>query len=430
MHAIYGGVGFEGQLKALRRGVDIVVACPGRLGDLINKGVCHLDAVQIAVVDEADRMADMGFLPDVSRLLDQTPSDRQTLLFSATLDGAVDQLVKRYQRDPVRHELADDDENQGQVDHHFWQSERPGRVALTADIIRRTGSTIVFCRTRHGADRVAQQLGRAGCRQRPSTVHGRSRSASGRWPRSMPARSRRWSRPMSLRAGIHVTGVECVVHFDLPADHKDYVHRSGRTGRAGADGVVVSLVAAAQRKDASRLRSALDMTGGTTPPATDQLGAGPAIAGSAGARARRPSVAPPRPRTTVAQHPSRSGRRRDRPPRRRPSGRHRSASTRRRAGRAVRVEPRRPLATERRGRRRRRTGRRRACVPRRPAARGRPSQGAPERGGPTQGEEGGAGPGRPRAVQGQGPQRPRQSRPLGPARPPPLTRREPGLTVL
>ncbi len=308
VHAIYGGVGFEGQLKALRRGVDIVVACPGRLGDLINKGVCHLDAVQIAVIDEADRMADMGFLPDVSRLLDQTPSDRQTLLFSATLDGAVDQLVKRYQHDPVRHQVTGDDENQGQVDHHFWQSERPGRVALTGDIIRRLGSTIVFCRTRHGADRVAQQLSRAGVPA--AAIHGarsqsqRERALAAFHAGKVPALV---ATDVAAR-GIHVTGVECVVHFDLPADHKDYVHRSGRTGRAGADGVVVSLVAAAQRNEASRLRSALELTGATTPPATEQLGTGqatsaptsvPAAADVDRQRTDRPARRAPRPTSAV-----------------------------------------------------------------------------------------------------------------------------------
>ena len=163
--------------------------------------------------------------------------------------------------------------------------------------------TIVFCRTRHGADRVAKRLGRAGV-------------ASGghpRWPLAGPARAGagrvpcrqgrlRWSRPTSPRGAFTSTGVECVVHFDLPADPKDYVHRSGRTGRAGADGVVVSLVAAAQRQDASRLRSALDMSGGTTPPATDQLGGGPAIAGSTGPDASV-DVAPAR-----RERPSRSAR--------------------------------------------------------------------------------------------------------------------------
>lgn len=326
VHAIYGGVGFEGQLKALRRGVDIVVACPGRLADLIDKRVCNLDAVQIAVVDEADRMADMGFLPEVSRLLDQAPPDRQTLLFSATLDGAVDSLVKRYQRDPVRHEVSADDEDQGQVDHHFWLSERPDRVALTAAIIRRTGSTIVFCRTRHGADRVAQQLGRAGVRA--AAIHG---------ARSQPQRERALAAfhagsvstlvatDVAAR-GIHVTGVQCIVHFDLPADHKDYVHRSGRTGRAGADGVVVSLVPAAQRQDASRLRSALDLAGGTTPPATESLGRGrtsaPAPEAAVAAapahtepeRAARP--APPRP---VRSRPPRPVGSRPAQPRRTPS---------------------------------------------------------------------------------------------------------------
>jgi superfamily II DNA/RNA helicase len=187
-------------------------------------------------------MADMGFMPAVRRLLDRTPSRRQTLLFSATLDGDVDKLVAHYQTDPARHAVAAGDDDNGEVTHLFWSVPRAKRVAVTADIVARTGSTIIFSRTRHGADRIARQLGQAGVKAVP--IHG---------GRSQSQRDQALSQFSTGRApalvatdvaarGIHVDGVGCVLHFDLPDDPKDYVHRSGRTGRAGAPGTVVTLV--------------------------------------------------------------------------------------------------------------------------------------------------------------------------------------------
>jgi superfamily II DNA/RNA helicase len=240
--AIYGGVGYGPQRKLLARGVSAVVACPGRLEDLVGSGDVVLDKADLVVLDEADRMADMGFMPAVRRLLDVTPARRQTLLFSATLDGDVDKLVKHYQHDPVRHEVAGSEEDTGEVDHLFWKTPREKRVALTADIVSRTGSAIIFTRTRHGADRVAKQLGQAGVKAVP--IHGRRSQAQ----RDQALRQFSTGRAPALVAtdvaarGIHVDGVGCVVHFDMPDDPKDYVHRSGRTGRAGATGIVVSLV--------------------------------------------------------------------------------------------------------------------------------------------------------------------------------------------
>ena len=175
---VYGGVGFGPQRKALREGVDVLVACPGRLADLINQGDVRLDDVAIAVVDEADRMADMGFLPEVRRLLDQTRSDRQTLLFSATLDGAVDVLVSRYQRNPATHEVAVDGDAISDATHFFWRIAEADRVERAADAIKAAGPTIVFCRTRHRADRVAKRLGTAG----------RGRGGHPRRPFAAPAR--------------------------------------------------------------------------------------------------------------------------------------------------------------------------------------------------------------------------------------------------
>jgi superfamily II DNA/RNA helicase/cold shock CspA family protein len=240
--SVYGGVGYGPQRKALAIGASAVVACPGRLEDLVGTNDVFLDAAELVVLDEADRMADMGFMPAVKRLLDRTPADRQTLLFSATLDGDVDALVKRYQNDPARHEVVTDEADAGDVSHLFWRLPRADRSQVTAQVVDRLGPTVVFCRTCHGADRVAKQLAREGV---PAVaIHGR---------RSQGQRSRALAQFTAGKApalvatdvaarGIHVDGVACVVHFDMPEDAKDWVHRSGRTGRAGADGLVVSLV--------------------------------------------------------------------------------------------------------------------------------------------------------------------------------------------
>jgi superfamily II DNA/RNA helicase len=252
--AVYGGAGIEPQIKSLRAGVDIVVACPGRLLDLMDRNVCDLRDVSFAVIDEADRMADMGFLPDVRKILDQTNQVRQTVLFSATLDGAIDSLVRDYQQDPVVHEMAD--EQAGDIVHHFWLSERNERVALLAQIVDRTGPTVVFCRTKHGSDRVARQLAKSGVSA--AAIHGNRSQAQ----RERALRAFHKGEVAALVAtdvaarGIHVEGVTCVVHYDIPPDPKDYIHRSGRTGRAGGDGTVVALLDKGQRKDAVKLKKA------------------------------------------------------------------------------------------------------------------------------------------------------------------------------
>jgi superfamily II DNA/RNA helicase len=260
--AVYGGVGYGPQRAELDRGVDIVVACPGRLEDLVAQRMVDLSAVSVAVIDEADRMADMGFLPAVKRLLDLTAPDRQTLLFSATLDGAVDGLVRRYQHEPRRHEVAGEDGDASEVRHLFWRTDTASRVALAADVVSRHHSAIVFCRTKHGADRVVRQLGAAGVRV--AAIHGN---------RSQPQRERALEqlRSGSVQAlvatdvaarGIHVDAVGCVIHFDPPADDKGYVHRSGRTGRAGVDGTVVSLVLPEQVRAVGLLQRALGLPTG------------------------------------------------------------------------------------------------------------------------------------------------------------------------
>ncbi len=264
--SFYGGVGYGPQLKALSRGVDVAVACPGRLGDLIERGSIRLDAVEIVVIDEADRMADMGFLPDVKRLLDLTPSDRQTLLFSATLDGDIDVLVRRYQHDPARHELEVDEDDINAAVHLFWRVASGDRIDRTADVVAAAGPTIVFSRTKHGTDRIARQLEQRGVRA--AAIHG---------DRSQKQREK--ALDLFVRGavdalvatdvaarGIHVDGVNAVVHFDPPADAKDYVHRSGRTARAGATGVVVSFVTPDKAAAVKRLQRDLGVPIGTTAP--------------------------------------------------------------------------------------------------------------------------------------------------------------------
>lgn len=254
--AVYGGVGFGNQISTLRRGVDIVVACPGRLADLLQQGHLVLSDVELVVLDEADRMADMGFLPEVKRLLDAVKPDRQTLLFSATLDGDVDILVQRYQRDPVRHELAIDEDAPANK-HIFWELDRAERVEMVAKVVNAEWPAIVFCRTKHGADRLTKQLGKVGVSA--AAIHGdRSQSQRERALASFASGKVQALIATDVAArGIHVDDVAAVVHFDPPGSEKDYVHRSGRTGRAGAAGLVVSLVDRDQADGAADLQRRL-----------------------------------------------------------------------------------------------------------------------------------------------------------------------------
>jgi superfamily II DNA/RNA helicase len=240
--SIYGGVGYGKQLAALRGGVDVLVACPGRLTDLVERGSVDLSLVDVVVVDEADRMADMGFLPTVRRLIDRTSPSRQTLLFSATLAGPVDKLIHDYQHNPARHDVRPDGADRGKVHHHFWRVESHNRVAVTADTITARGPAIVFCRTKRGADRLSDRLTRSGLSS--AAIHS-NRSQTQRERALAAFRAGRLDVLVATdiaARGIHVDAVPLVVHFDPPADPTDYVHRSGRTGRAGADGIVVSLV--------------------------------------------------------------------------------------------------------------------------------------------------------------------------------------------
>ena len=256
---VYGGVGYGNQIQSLRRGVDILVACPGRLEDLIDQGIASLDAVEAVVIDEADRMADMGFIPAVRRLLDQTEADRQTMLFSATLDGDVASLTRDYQHDPVRCEVGDETPDVIAADHVFWNVGRAERTEVAADAISAAAPAIVFCRTRHGCDRLAQRLERAGIST--AAIHGgRSQNQRTRALGDFAA-----GRVQALIAtdvaarGIHVEGVGAVIHYDAPEDHKAYLHRSGRTARAGQGGVVISLVPPEQARELGRMQRQLGL---------------------------------------------------------------------------------------------------------------------------------------------------------------------------
>ena len=260
--AFYGGVGFGAQLNALRQGIDIAVACPGRLLDLMERGACKLSDVELVVIDEADRMADMGFLPVVRKILDQVPSDRQTLLFSATLDGDVNTLIQRYQNSPVEVSVEREESDAPPAEHHWVTTAREERVERAAGYVSEHGSTIVFCRTKHGTDRVTKQLIAAGVKAVP--IHGgRTQSQRDRALASFASgRAEALVATDVAARGIHVDGVGCVVHFDLPATDKDYLHRSGRTGRAGASGLVVSFVTPTDAPAAAVLRKALGQGGG------------------------------------------------------------------------------------------------------------------------------------------------------------------------
>jgi superfamily II DNA/RNA helicase len=264
--ALYGGTGYGPQRQALRRGADIVVACPGRLEDLVERGDIQLQDVRTVVIDEADRMVDMGFVKPVCRLVDQTAPGRQVLLFSATMGKEVEAISRRYQNEPARYRIDPEPSQAADVVHHFWEVPRADRVQITADVIAQSGQSFVFCRTKHGADRVARQLKAAGIASVP--IHG---------DRSQPQRTRALTafangKVQALVAtdvvarGIHVDDVPCVVHFDPPADAESYVHRSGRTGRAGSAGTVVSLVPKEQRAEVRSLQRELGYAATLTEP--------------------------------------------------------------------------------------------------------------------------------------------------------------------
>ncbi|HEX7187358.1 MAG TPA: DEAD/DEAH box helicase [Actinomycetes bacterium] len=251
--AIFGGAPMGRQIATLERGVDLVVATPGRLLDLIERGSCTLAQIETCVLDEADHMADMGFLPDVSRLLDMTPAGSQRLLFSATLDGAVGQLVRTYLADPIARAVDPAESHVTTMEHKAIVVKHEDKVVVLAEILARPARTLLFVRTKHGADRLVKQLDRLGVAAQ--AIHGNR--TQGQRQRALDAFSRGQSRVLVATdvaaRGIHIADVDLVVHADPPNDHKDYLHRSGRTARAGASGVVVSVLAPEQVNPARRL---------------------------------------------------------------------------------------------------------------------------------------------------------------------------------
>jgi superfamily II DNA/RNA helicase len=250
---IAGGLPYPKQIESLRRGVDLLIATPGRLIDLCEQGAADLGAVEVAVLDEADHMCDMGFMPAVTTLLDMTPTTGQRLLFSATLDNDVDTIVKTYLKDPVTHSTESGQASVSTMEHHLLVIEPAHKQSLTAELASRDGRTIVFVRTKLGADRVATQLRDRGVMA--AALHGgltqgaRNRTLDQFKDGSVPVLV---ATDVAAR-GIHVDDVGLVVQADPAADHKDYLHRAGRTARAGGKGAVVTLVLPHQRRGMMRL---------------------------------------------------------------------------------------------------------------------------------------------------------------------------------
>jgi superfamily II DNA/RNA helicase len=284
---IYGGVAYGPQVNALQHRTDIVVATPGRLADLIGQGECYLSDVKVTVIDEADQMADLGFLPIVRRLLDTTPGDGQRMLFSATLDAAVDVLARRFLNDPVLHSV-DESFSPAEIEHHVLTVEAAQRVAVIAALAGGEQRSLVFTRTKHGAERLARQLTEAGIPA--AELHGNLRQ--GARSRNLAAFGSGLARVMVATdiaaRGIHIDGIELVIHADPPTEHKAYVHRSGRTARGGADGVVVTLQTKSQVRDVT----AMMLKAGITPH--------PAVAVDPDSGLLAEIAGPPAPLVTVA----------------------------------------------------------------------------------------------------------------------------------
>ncbi|KPI06396.1 DEAD/DEAH box helicase domain protein [Actinobacteria bacterium OV450] len=253
MKVVCGGTSMGNQIYALERGVDVLVATPGRLRDIINRGACSLENVEVAVLDEADQMADLGFLPEVTELLDQIPGGGQRMLFSATMENEIGTLVKRYLTNPVTHEVDSAQGNVTTMTHHVLVVKPKDKAPVTAAIAARKGRTIIFVRTQLGADRIAEQLVEAGVKA--DALHGGMTQGA----RTRVLADFKDGYVNALVAtdvaarGIHVDGIDLVLNVDPAGDHKDYLHRSGRTARAGKSGVVVSLALPHQRRQIFRL---------------------------------------------------------------------------------------------------------------------------------------------------------------------------------
>jgi superfamily II DNA/RNA helicase len=268
---IFGGVSQGAQVSALKRGVDVVIACPGRLEDLVKQGRCDLSAIEISVLDEADHMADLGFLPPVRRLLDKTPANGQRLLFSATLDRGVDVLAKQYLKNPATHSVDAAAGTDAKMTHHVLEVPTQDKATVVLALATGTGRRVLFTRTKHGAKKLTKQLNAAGT---PAVeLHGNL--AQNARQRNLEAFSE--GRVQVLVAtdiaarGIHVDDIALVVHVDPPTEHKAYLHRSGRTARAGSAGVVVTVCTPDQRADVRNLTRQANIKPTTHPvvPSTD-----------------------------------------------------------------------------------------------------------------------------------------------------------------
>lgn len=270
---IYGGVSQRPQVTALSQGVDIVVACPGRLEDLITQGHVRLDDVAVTVIDEADHMADLGFLPAVKRILDRTPKGGQRLLFSATLDRGVDTLVKRYLSDPITHSVDSDATTEPDMEHHVLTVRATDKPQIVHELAAGEGRSVLFVRTKHQAKKLARTLTQAGI----PAVDLQGNLAQKAREKNMEAF--RCGEVKVLVAtdiaarGIHVDDVALVVHVDPPTEHKAYLHRSGRTARAGASGVVVTLQTSDQASDVAAMtrKAGISVTAQRTAPGAPQL---------------------------------------------------------------------------------------------------------------------------------------------------------------
>ncbi|WP_371786792.1 DEAD/DEAH box helicase [Streptosporangium subroseum] len=286
MKTVVGGMSMGRQIEALRRGVEVVVATPGRLTDLIQQGECTLDEVRVTVLDEADHMCDLGFFPVVSAILQQTPSDSQRLLFSATLDGDVDKLVRRFLTNPVTHSMSPALSSVDTMEHHVLEVHRDDKFPVTAEIANREGRTIMFVRTQHGVDRLCKQLAQVGIKA--GGLHGGKRQ-------NQRTRILAEFKEGAINVlvctdvaarGIHVDNISLVLHVDPPQDHKSYLHRGGRTARAGEKGTVMTLVLPNER----RSTDAMTRRAGIKPFRIKATPGHPRLEEAAGAR--RPSGEP------------------------------------------------------------------------------------------------------------------------------------------
>jgi ATP-dependent RNA helicase RhlE len=251
---VVGGLSEKAQLNTIRRGAQVIIATPGRLYDYLSRNLVNLSTVKIAVLDEADRMLDMGFLPTIQRILDATPSARQTLFFSATMDQAVAHLVSDYVKDPVRVEIGSTSKPAEQVDLHVYEVEQAGKQALLEQMLRdEQGSFLVFARTKHGADRLAKRLSDSGFKT--AAIHGdRSQNQRNQALKGFQEGYYRVLVATDVAArGIHVEGIAHVVNYDLPQQPEDFIHRVGRTGRAGARGCATTFAGRTERSDIARI---------------------------------------------------------------------------------------------------------------------------------------------------------------------------------